>query len=344
MRIHKALFLCPCGTVKTVLMGFFNWGDYLDDEIRKAVLREQIKKKNGGKNEVAAKYHTKYPASTEREYIRVAYAYMALEKQSLQRNIPELKRILQAGSELHTDSAADNDKKRKKARVSLLSQMVADVQSLFQKIKGEIDFLASVYRLPERLNKIANQGHKFSVGEWKKMVRKTFGIDILEDYYSGDQYKVLLKEWISQNVDLIQTVPYESLEKMKEIIFSNYVEGKTTTDIVRKIQQQYAMDKNRAKLIAKDQTSKLNAAITQYQQREAGVHRYQWSDSGDSRTRECHASLNGKVFSWDKPPEMWYRTKNGIVRTGRHCHPGEDYQCRCCALPVFDIDQLDLPV
>ena len=32
------------------------------------------------------------------------------------------------------------------------------------------------------------------------------------------------------------------------------------------------------------------------------------------------------------------------VGNGRKCHPGQDYQCRCCAIPVFDIDNLDLPV
>lgn len=39
----------------------------------------------------------------------------------------------------------------------------------------------------------------------------------------------------------------------------------------------------------------------------------------DGKVRPSHASNNGKIFAWDKPPP-----------TG---HPGEDYGCRCTAEP-----------
>lgn len=71
------------------------------------------------------------------------------------------------------------------------------------------------------------------------------------------------------------------------------------------------------------------------QQQDAGVQEYIWSDSGDSRVRSGHHRLNGKKFRWDDPPVV-------DERTGRRCHPGEDFQCRCVAIPVFDIDTLDL--
>ena len=47
------------------------------------------------------------------------------------------------------------------------------------------------------------------------------------------------------------------------------------------------------------------------------------------------------MFSYDDPPEMWYMTKHGIVYTGRRCNPGEDYGCRCVALPIFDEDEIE---
>lgn len=312
--------------------------------MRNAALREQIKKKHGGRNEIAAKYHAKYPDSAEREYIRVSNAYMVLEKQVLMKYIPELKQILQDGSELRTDSASDNDAKRKKARILRLSGTANKIQEIFVKIKQELLFIAEVYHLPEKLERIADMGHKTAVKEWKKVIHKTLGIDILEDYYSSEQYQKILKEWIAENVSLIQTVPMDSLGKMQEIIFTSYIEGSTVTDIVRQMQKQYVMDKSHARMIARDQTARLNAAITQHQQTDAGIDRYKWSAAGDSRTRDCHAYLDGKIFSWDNPQEMWYMTKKGRVMTGRRCHPGEDYQCRCCALPVFDIDKLELPV
>lgn len=106
-------------------------------------------------------------------------------------------------------------------------------------------------------------------------------------------------------------------------------------DNVREIQRQYGMSKRHAKLIARDQTAKLNADITESQQRDAGVSKYEWSGVMDRRERKSHRELEGKIISWDNPPD---------VGNGRKCHPGQDYQCRCCAIPVFDIDNLDLPV
>lgn len=47
---------------------------------------------------------------------------------------------------------------------------------------------------------------------------------------------------------------------------------------------------------------------------------YIWRTRGDGKVRSRHAKFNGKVFSWNNPPEGGY-------------HPGEDYGCRCWAEP-----------
>ena len=133
--------------------------------------------------------------------------------------------------------------------------------------------------------------------------------------------------WISENVDLIKTVPSQSLGKIKELVYRQYMDGGSTTNIVKELQRQYGMDKRHANLIARDQIGKLNTKITESQQRDAGVKRYKWSDSRDEKVRKSHRRLNGHIFSWDNPPE---------TDGGRRCHPGEDYQCRCCAIPVFE--------
>ena len=46
---------------------------------------------------------------------------------------------------------------------------------------------------------------------------------------------------------------------------------------------------------------------------------YIWVTSGDSRVRESHVANEGQVFAWSNPPP-----------TG---HPGDDYGCRCKAVP-----------
>jgi SPP1 gp7 family putative phage head morphogenesis protein len=310
-------------------------GGYLDETLRKEIIREDLKRKNKGKKIVPAKYRMKYPDSAEREYVRLANEYMAIEKEVLLKYIPELKQILNEGTKYNTDSKKDNEKKRKVARFSTIDNTIVRLGILFDSIQKELDSAFGLYDLKRNLNKIANLDHKLTIAEWKKTVSKTLGINILDDYYSGEYYQRMLEEWVSANVDLIKTVPKDSLSTLKEKVYSDYMNGRTTTNIVKELQRQYGMDKRHAQLIARDQTSKLNSNITQSQQREAGVSKYKWSGCLDKRERKSHLDLEGKIFSWDDPPE----TDNG-----RRCHPGEDYQCRCCAIPVFDIDELDLPV
>ena len=171
----------------------------------------------------------------------------------------------------------------------------------------------------------------------KKVVKSTLGIDLLDDYYLGEFYRQQLQVWVADNVSLIKSIPQETLAKMQDIVLGGFRSGKTTTSIIKEIRQAYGVGKRKAQLIARDQMAKLNADITRSQQEDAGVREYTWRTSGDSRVRERHRELDGKVFSWDNPPVV-------DLKTGRRCHPGQDYQCRCVAIPRFDIDTLDLPL
>ena len=312
-------------------------GDNLEDKLRKKLIREELKKKNGGESIILAKYRSKYPESAEREYIRLINEYMSIEKQVFLTFIPELKIIIQEGStQFQMDSQKENEKKRKHIRIEN-SNIMTKLSAFFDRVKRSLENAFGLFDIKKRINKIAKLTHKLSMKEWKKTVDKTLGINLLEDYYSGDVYEDMLQRWVSNNVELIKTIPHSSLGKMKELIYDGYMSGRTTTNIIKDIQTQYGRDKRHATLIARDQTAKLNAEITQYQQRDAGIEEYEWSTSGDIRVRDSHKQLNGKIFHWNAPPVV-------DKRTGRRCHPGEDYQCRCCALAVFNFDTLDLPV
>ena len=309
----------------------------MEDEFRKKLLREQLKKKAKGQQVIQANYRAKYPDSMEREYMRVVSAYMVLEKQVVARHLSELKDILAEKDipELQMDSKKEYNRKRRLSRFISLDNTFQRLRMVFRLIRGELEQAFGMFGLRKKIEELAGLGHKLTIQEWKKTIRKTFGIDLLEDYYSGDAYQVLLKQWVSENVELICTVPNASLDKMRELVCDNYMEGKTAMDIIKEMQKQYGIDKRHAMLIARDQTAKLNAAITQHQQQEAGIESYTWSTSWDDRVRDSHRKLDGKPFRWDDPPE---------TEKGRKCHPGQDYQCRCCAIPITDIDKLELPV
>lgn len=84
---------------------------------------------------------------------------------------------------------------------------------------------------------------------------------------------------------------------------------------------------SRAELIARDQTGKLNGAINKASQQSAGVTQYKWATTGDDRVRTSHDDVNGNTYDW---------AGEGAPDIG---HPGDDYQCRCTALPILPGDE-----
>lgn len=127
------------------------------------------------------------------------------------------------------------------------------------------------------------------------------------------------------NVELITSIPSQYLEKVGNAVMDNFVEGTRWEDLAKAIEQVGEVTESRAKLIARDQTSKMNGAFNEERQTSLGIDQYIWQTSGDERVREEHAANDGQLFDWDKPPA-----------TG---HPGEDINCRCVAIPYFNLDQ-----
>lgn len=296
----------------------------MDSKMRQAAIQDRAKKRFKGKKTLVCRVHPRHPESAEREFQRTTNAYMRLLSGLVKETmIPEIRKAANAELEpgyYNTDGMDDLYRRLERA---------------FARCEKRLIRMTSSFDLRKRIEEVAALTVKLSVKDWKRMVKETIGIDILEDYYNGDFYKDALEAWTQENVDLIKTIPHEALSKMRDIVLDGYRNGKTTTQIVKEIQKEYGDSRGHARFIARDQISKLNSQITQKQQRDAGVSEYEWSDSGDSRVRSGHHRLNGHRFRWDDPPVV-------DDRTGRRCHPGEDYQCRCVALPVFDIDDLDL--
>lgn len=298
------------------------------------MVKGAVAKKFGRKKTIESKVKPRQPDSETREFVRIARAYFRIFNSTVKEYAPEIVKIIK--EEKREDSAD--------FRADSFGDFSRKITAVFQKIFEKLEKRLSSYSLEKFVSKIANMTKTNTAKEWKRVVKKTLGVDIMEDYYSSEFYGNMLKQWIDDNVTAIKTLPKDSLENMKQIILEGYENGQAVGAIQKKIQNEYNVSKSKAILLARDQISTLNSLITQAQQRDAGVTKYKWSDSGDQRVRECHRALSGKIFSWDNPPQMWYRTKKGIVYSERRCHPGEDYECRCVAIPVFEIDKLDLPI
>ena len=165
----------------------------------------------------------------------------------------------------------------------------------------------------------ALQVSAFNKVQFQKLNEKVFGIDLfVNEPWLEDQ----LKLHASQNAQLIHSLPDQELDRVAGIIERGLAEGKTYTTLTQDLKKSFGITDRKARLIARDQTKKLNSSLTKLRQQEIGVEEYVWQTSGDERVRPTHAANDGKKFRWDKPP-----------KTG---HPGDEVNCRCVAIAVLD--------
>ena len=120
----------------------------------------------------------------------------------------------------------------------------------------------------------------------------------------------------------------EAIARLREATQKNVEEGFRADKLSRQIRAEYGVSQNKAKFLAIQESSLLVSKYRKERYTEAGVQEYIWSTSHDDRVRKRHKDLDKKRFSWDSPPIV-------DQATGRRAHPGEDFRCRCVAIPVL---------
>lgn len=298
----------------------------MTEEEHRSLLKEQVKSKFKGKKTLECKKTMYFNATSSREYTRLLNSYLRLVKEIIQIHYPEIKAAYSANQNV-TSEYHEDDKKG----------IITALTKIFQKMNSELSARVEKFDVERKIKSLAEQSQKMSVKDWKKAVKQTLGIDISEDYYFGDFFRNQTSVWTSENVGLIKSIPQGLLGEMEDIVSTGFSAGKTLTSVVKDIEMSYHVSRTKARFLARDQTAKLNAEISQAQQRAAGCTKYTWRTAGDQRVRDRHEELDKTVHYWDDPPIV-------DKKTGRRCHPGEDYNCRCVAIPIFDLDTLDLPI
>jgi len=156
-----------------------------------------------------------------------------------------------------------------------------------------------------------------------KSLEDSIGIN-LSSIARNENLTDLLVAKTQENVALIRSIPEEYFKKIETIVYEGTTQGSKAGSMISQIRKAGKVSENKARLIARDQTSKLNSALNQQRQQNIGVEEYIWVTADDGRVRENHDNKNGKIFRWDKPP----------ADTG---HPGQDVNCRCVAQPIIKI-------
>lgn len=176
----------------------------------------------------------------------------------------------------------------------------------------------------------------------EKSVGKAMGIDI-NQMVASEGLAAAMDASIRENVRLIKSIPAEYLDKIQRIVDTETIKGRSGRSIIQQIQEVYPVTENKARLIARDQSNKVNGDLTRERQTAQGIRGYRWRTVGDGAVRESHKERNGKVYAW-RPEDVGKRLDSGEVMLDPEAedigHPGEDIQCRCVADPILELDRL----
>src|SRR5690606_35027727 len=119
----------------------------------------------------------------------------------------------------------------------------------------------------------------------EKGVGKAMGVDVAQ-IAKSEGLTTALDASIRSNVQLIQSIPAEYLDKIERIINTETIKRRSGTSIIEQIRAVYPVTENRARFIARDQSAKVNGDITRERQTATGVRGYRWRTVGDGAVRE----------------------------------------------------------
>jgi SPP1 gp7 family putative phage head morphogenesis protein len=208
---------------------------------------------------------------------------------------------------------------------TLADDVGMNARAIIEELRREVERAAATaeQRVRQNVRRIAEKHTR----DWAAAVKVGAKVDVtallrdddLVDFLSvrSEQFNVLIRNLSN---DIRQRIERETLRGI--------FEGRSNADVAKALSQIEGIGKSRARLLARDQASKLNGAMNEFRQKQAGITHFRWRTLIDGRERDSHRARNGKVYSWDKPP------------AGEK--PGGPINCRCRALAVIIDDPADV--
>ncbi|MBO7735913.1 MAG: minor capsid protein [Methanobrevibacter sp.] len=204
-----------------------------------------------------------------------------------------------------------------------IGQVSDKVKRLQEKISNYLDVM----------NRMLERGARYKLERYySKAINELDGhfVDGIKDIMVApeltDGMRDNLAKMYTENMSLyINKWAKKSIVRLRKRVEKNAINGYRASNLVEELEHDYQMSHNKAKFLARQETSLLMSQFREERYKSIGINEYTWSTSGDSRVRPMHKRLHGKVFSWDNPPI--------VDESGRRAHPGQDFGCRCLAIP-----------
>lgn len=249
------------------------------------------------------------PKAVEQSYFAYLLQILDVAKAQVRREIIEPMPMLVAGGKLdddRADSPADVRRRIEGLRISLHRGVTADD------------------RLERSVRDFGQRTANFQGSQLQAQIRQAIGIEVP---LTDPQYGARLRNWTTENVGLIKSIPGDMLDEVERLVISGVNSGQRPESLAKLVEERFNVSQSRAALIARDQVGKFYGAVQRARQTNLGIKAYVWRTSRDERVREEHADREGETFQWDDPPE------DG--------HPGQPINCRCTAEPKLE-DLLDM--
>lgn len=165
------------------------------------------------------------------------------------------------------------------------------------------------------------------IGDLALQFRDTFA-DVEVPQFTDEDRRKLAEETATRLDAALRGLVTDRLPELRRRVELNLAARGDTNTLAALLEHEFGVVKTRAKQIAEHETALLIAKFRQARYESAGVQSYVWETKQDERVRPGHSALHGREFSWANPPIV-------DPATGRRCHPGEDYNCRCAPLPII---------
>lgn len=162
-----------------------------------------------------------------------------------------------------------------------------------------------------------------------KALVDSVGVNLIEVLKADNRIASEFELAVTANVELITSIPAQYFERVRQEIEQGWQQGIRWESLAEKLHHIGDITESRAKFIARDQTAKMNSEFNRVRQTSVGIAKYIWSTSQDERVRPSHARLHGTTWAWNAPP----------IVDGEAANPGMPVNCRCLALPVFELDE-----